>query len=307
MQKPVLVVMAAGIGSRYGGGIKQLASVGPSGELVIDYSVFDAKEAGFETVVFIIRKDIEKDFREKIGNRVERYMNVIYVFQDLNDLPAGFECPPDRTKPWGTGHAVLACETLLDTSFAVINADDYYGKEAFQIIFQYLMSMDCKKHEKLPIAMAGFVLGNTLSENGTVTRGICLLDEFSRLKGIEETKEIRLHADGVVRGVYQGREKILNPSGLVSMNFWGFPLTFLPVLKQGFIEFLGQYGESAGKEEYLLPIFVDQLLARQEAEVTVLPTPDQWFGMTYQEDQAAVAKKMKEMVKAGVYPTPLFS
>lgn len=307
MKKPVLVVMAAGIGSRYGGGIKQLASVGPSGELVIDYSVFDAKEAGFETVVFIIRKDIEKDFREKIGNRVERYMNVIYAFQDLNDLPTGFDCPPDRTKPWGTGHAVLACETLLDTSFAVINADDYYGKKAFQIIFQYLMSMDCKKYEKLPIAMAGFVLGNTLSENGTVTRGVCLLDESSRLKGIEETKEICLHADGVVRGVYQGREKVLNPSGLVSMNFWGFPLTFLPILKQGFIEFLDQYGRPGGKEEYLLPILVDQLLARQETEVTVLPTPDQWFGMTYQEDQAAVAKKMEEMVKAGAYPTPLFS
>ncbi|WP_434309596.1 nucleotidyltransferase [Hominifimenecus sp. rT4P-3] len=306
MKKPVLVVMAAGMGSRFGGGIKQLSSVGPSGELIIDYSVYDAKEAGFETVIFIIRKDIEADFRERIGCRIEKYMDVKYVYQDIQDLPAGFCCPKDRTKPWGTGHAVLACRKILDAPFAVINADDYYGKKAFRDLYQFLSKPQNDKTKHHHLAMAGFVLGNTLSENGTVTRGVCLLDENGKLKGIEETKEIGKRPDGTAHGFYQGKEKQLDPSSLVSMNFWGFPVEFIPRLEKGFVDFLKHIPEGDVKGEYLLPILVDQMLMADEAEVTVLPTTDIWFGMTYQEDQALVAKRMDEMVKQGNYPTPLF-
>ena len=304
-KKPVLVVMAAGIGSRYGGGIKQLASVGPSGELVIDYSVYDAREAGFETVIFIIRRDIERDFREKIGDRLEKSMEVRYVFQDPDDLPVGFTRPAGRTKPWGTGQAVLACRHILDVPFAVINADDYYGKEAFQKIYQFLESMPPQQEEHFTFGMAGFILGNTLSDYGTVTRGICLTDAEGKLTGIEETKEIRREEDGAVRGTYQGRKKELNDRGPVSMNFWGFPPEFLPRLERGFAEFLGQL-QDADKEESLLPILVDQMLARGETEVHVLPTEDSWFGMTYQEDRELVANRLAEMVREGAYPTPLF-
>lgn len=306
MNKPELVVMAAGIGSRYGAGIKQLASVGPSGELVIDYSVYDAWKAGFETVIFIIRRDIEKDFREKIGDRLEKYLQVIYVYQDPDDLPPGFSRPADRTKPWGTGHAVLACRRILDAPFAVINADDYYGKEAFQKMYRFLENMPPQEPGRFTFGMAGFVLGNTLSDYGTVTRGICLTDAAGKLSGIEETKEIRRQEDGVVRGVYQGQVKELDDRGPVSMNFWGFPAAFLPRLETGFVEFL-QNMQDERKEEYLLPILVDQMLSRGEAEVHILPTEDAWFGMTYQEDRKLVADKLAEMVRSGSYPTPLFS
>lgn len=306
MKKPVLVVMAAGIGSRYGAGVKQLASVGPSGELVIDYSVYDAKEAGFETVVFVIRREIEKDFRDKIGERLEKVLNVIYVYQDPDDLPLGFTRPQDREKPWGTGHAIFACRNVLNAPFAVINADDYYGKEAFQKMYSFLSTLPEQRPEGCLIGMAGFILGNTLSDHGTVTRGVCQTDEKGRLIGIEETKEIRRYPDDTVRGFYGGKEKMLNDRGPVSMNFWGFPAEFIPRLEAGFMEFLKNIPDGNRKEEYLLPILVDEMLAKGEAEVVVLPTKDSWFGMTYQEDRDLVAKKLSDMVKKGDYPTPLF-
>ena len=304
MKKPVLVVMAAGIGSRYGSGIKQLAQVGPSGELVIDYSVYDAKQAGFETVIFIIRKDIEEDFHRLIGDRTAEGMNVYYAFQELPDLPGGRACPPERKKPWGTGHAVLACRDLLDGPFAVINADDYYGKEAYKLIYDYLTQEkpDDGIHH---MAMAGFVLGNTLSDNGTVTRGVCLLDSDGKLAGVEETKEIARGADGVVTGVYNGEKKVLDENGLVSMNIWGFREGFMPRLAKGFDEFLDGLKEGDYSSEYLLPIMIDGMLKKGEADVDVLPTNDQWFGITYAEDKAYVAERFHKMVEEGIYPTPL--
>lgn len=314
MKKPALVVMAAGIGRRYGGGIKQLAKVGPSGELVIDYSVYDAKEAGFDTVVFIIRKEIEEDFKQIIGDRVSKKMNVIYVYQDLKDLPEGFACPDGRTKPWGTGHAVLCCKDVLDGPFAVINADDYYGKEAFRLIYDYLVR-EQKEDGIHHLAMAGFILGNTLSDNGTVTRGVCHVSEDGRLTGIDETKEIIKGADGVVTGVYAGKKRILDDKGLVSMNFWGFRQSFMPRLEAGFKTFLANIPEGDPnldpnhdphlKEEYLLPIMIDAMIASGEADVTVLPTNDQWFGMTYAQDKEYVMERFRDMCKKGVYSTPL--
>lgn len=304
MKKPALVVMAAGIGSRYGGGIKQLAKVGPSGELVIDYSVYDAKEAGFETVVFIIRKEIAEDFKQIIGNRVSERMNVVYVYQDLNDLPEGFTCPEGRTKPWGTGHAVLCCKDVLDGPFAVINADDYYGKEAFRLIYNYLVS-EQKEDGIHHLAMAGFILGNTLSDHGTVTRGVCHVSPEGSLTGIDETKEIFRGEDGIVTGVYAGEKRILDADGLVSMNFWGFRQSFMPRLEAGFRSFLENVPEGDLKAEYLLPIMIDGMIASGEADVAVLPTHDQWFGMTYAEDKKMVMEKFRDMCDKGIYTSPL--
>lgn len=304
MEKPALVVMAAGIGSRYGGGIKQLAKVGPSGELVIDYSVYDAKEAGFDKVVFIIRKDIEADFKEIIGDRIAEKMEVVYVYQDLKDLPEGFTCPADRTKPWGTGHAVLCCKDVLDGPFAVINADDYYGKEAFRLIYDYLVS-EQEEDGVHHVAMAGFILGNTLSDHGSVTRGVCHVSQDGSLTGIDETKEIIRGDDGVVTGVYNGKKSVLDANGLVSMNFWGFRKSFLPRLESGFKSFLEGIEEGDIKAEYLLPIMIDGMLMSGEADVAVLPTRDQWFGITYAEDKELVMEKFREMCQKGIYKSPL--
>lgn len=304
MEKPALVVMAAGIGSRYGGGIKQLAKVGPSGELVIDYSVYDAKEAGFDKVVFIIRKDIEADFKEIIGDRIAEKMEVVYVYQDLKDLPEGFTCPADRTKPWGTGHAVLCCKDVLDGPFAVINADDYYGKEAFRLIYDYLVS-EQEEDGVHHVAMAGFILGNTLSDHGSVTRGVCHVSQDGSLTGIDETKEIIRGDDGVVTGVYNGKKSVLDANGLVSMNFWGFRKSFLPRLESGFKSFLEGIEEGDVKAEYLLPIMIDGMLMSGEADVAVLPTRDQWFGITYAEDKELVMEKFCEMCQKGIYKSPL--
>lgn len=304
MEKPALVVMAAGIGSRYGGGIKQLAKVGPSGELVIDYSVYDAKEAGFDKVVFIIRKDIEADFKEIIGDRIAEKMEVVYVYQDLKDLPEGFTCPADRTKPWGTGHAVLCCKDVLDGPFAVINADDYYGKEAFRLIYDYLVS-EQEEDGVHHVAMAGFILGNTLSDHGSVTRGVCHVSQDGSLTGIDETKEIIRGDDGVVTGVYNGKKSVLDANGLVSMNFWGFRKSFLPRLESGFKSFLEGIEEGDVKAEYLLPIMIDGMLMSGEADVAVLPTRDQWFGITYAEDKELVMEKFREMCQKGIYKSPL--
>lgn len=304
MEKPALVVMAAGIGSRYGGGIKQLAKVGPSGELVIDYSVYDAKEAGFDKVIFIIRKDIEADFKEIIGDRIAEKMEVVYVYQDLKDLPEGFTCPADRTKPWGTGHAVLCCKDVLDGPFAVINADDYYGKEAFRLIYDYLVS-EQEEDGVHHVAMAGFILGNTLSDHGSVTRGVCHVSQDGSLTGIDETKEIIRGDDGVVTGVYNGKKSVLDANGLVSMNFWGFRKSFLPRLESGFKSFLEGIEEGDVKAEYLLPIMIDGMLMSGEADVAVLPTRDQWFGITYAEDKELVMEKFREMCQKGIYKSPL--
>ena len=307
-KKPVLVVMAAGIGSRYGKGIKQLAGVGPSGEIILDYSLYDAREAGFEKVVFIIRHSLEDDFRAIIGNRVEKNFEVGYAFQEIEALPAPFVCPAERSKPWGTGHAILAAKDLIDGPFAVINADDYYGKTAFRVIYDFLSSLPEKKAEgPEPYAMAGFIVKNTLSDNGEVTRGICVQDESGRLAEIHETKGIARRVDGSVTGTFDGKTVQIDPDGLVSMNMWGFTEAVLKELEAGFIPFLQEAMEKDPlKAEYLLPSVVDDLLKAGRATVAVLPTPDAWFGITYAEDRASVTAEFDRMVKEGVYPTPLF-
>ena len=307
MKKTALVIMAAGIGSRFGKGIKQLEPVGPNGEIIMDYSIHDALEAGFNKVVFIIRKDLEKDFKEVIGNRISKITEVEYAFQELDDLPAGFAKPEGRTKPWGTGQAVLACKGLVKEPFAVINADDYYGKDPFVKLHDYLVQ-EHDVDEVMPISMAGFVLGNTLSDNGGVTRGVCVVDENGNLTGVNETKNIVKTAEGAGVEKEDGTVDPIDKNSLVSMNMWGLTPDFLGVLEEGFKEFFEK--EVPGnplKAEYLIPSFIGELLEQGKMSVKVLRTNDTWYGMTYHEDVAAVKDSFKKMLENGVYKADLFS
>lgn len=304
MKKTALVIMAAGIGSRFGKGIKQLAPVGPNGEIIMDYSIHDALEAGFNKVVFIIRKDLEEEFRQVIGNRIEKITEVAYAFQALDDLPDGFTCPADRTKPWGTGQAVLAAESVLSEPFMVINADDYYGKEAYVKVHDYLVQ-EQPDDGILHICMAGFRLGNTLSDNGSVTRGVCHI-ENGALTGVTETHDIYKTADGAESRPEGGEVVTLNVKDLVSMNMWGLTPAFMDTLKKGFVEFLQGVKEGEIKKEYLLPEMIDQLIKAGKAKVDVLETKDTWFGVTYQEDKASVTEAFKKLVEEGVYPSNLY-
>ena len=304
--KTTLVIMAAGIGSRFGGGIKQLAAVGPNGEIIMDYSIHDAIEAGFNKIVFIIRHDIEQAFREAIGDRIERIcaglgVELGYAFQELDALPAGVSVPEGRTKPWGTGQAVLACKDQLDGPFAVINADDYYGKEAFVQLYNFLQGYDAAKPGEL--CMAGFVLKNTLSDNGAVTRGICRMDENAFLTGVDETSGIEKTADG---GAAAGGRAI-DAESLVSMNMWGLTPEFIDRLEAGFKGFLGGLKEGDVKSEYLLPTVIDGMIQSGEASVKVLETHDKWFGVTYAEDKDVVVNALRALHESGGYPTPLFN
>ena len=306
MKKTALVIMAAGLGSRFGEGIKQLAKVGPAGEIIMEYSIHDALEAGFNKVVFIIRKDIEKEFKEIIGDKIEKVAEVAYVYQDLKDLPEGFTCPEDRTKPWGTGQAVLAAKKAIQEPFLVINADDYYGKEAFGKIHDYLVE-EKETGEKMDICMAGFILENTLSDNGGVTRGVCALNPDRKLVGITETYNIQKTEEGPAAVDEETGEKTyLDAQTLVSMNMWGFQPEFMDVLEKGFSEFLAGVQPGDIKKEYLLPGVVDQMIKEGKAEVSVLKTHDTWFGVTYQEDKEIVMKSFKELEEKGVYTNPLF-
>ena len=304
MKKTALVIMAAGIGSRFGKGIKQLAPVGPNGEIIMDYSIHDALEAGFNKVVFIIRKDLEEEFRQVIGNRIEKITEVAYAFQALDDLPDGFTCPADRTKPWGTGQAVLAAESVLSEPFMVINADDYYGKEAYVKVHDYLVQ-EQPDDGILHICMAGFRLGNTLSDTGSVTRGVCHI-ENGALTGVTETHDIYKTADGAESRPEGGEVVTLNVKDLVSMNMWGLTPAFMDTLKKGFVEFLQGVKEGEIKKEYLLPEMIDQLIKAGKAKVDVLETKDTWFGVTYQEDKASVTEAFKKLVEEGVYPSNLY-
>lgn len=304
MKKTALVIMAAGIGSRFGKGIKQLAPVGPNGEIIMDYSIHDALEAGFNKVVFIIRKDLEEEFRRIIGERIEKITEVEYAFQELTDLPDGFEKPEDRTKPWGTGQAVLAARKVLDEPFIVINADDYYGKEAYVKVHDYL-AQEQPDDGMLHICMAGFRLGNTLSDNGSVTRGICHIEE-GQLTGVTETHGIVKTDKGASAVDEDGKEQELDIKNLVSMNMWGLTPAFMDTLEKGFAEFLAGIPEGNIKKEYLLPELIDRLIKEKKAQVDVLETKDTWFGVTYQEDKDSVAEAFKELTEKGVYPKSLY-
>lgn len=304
MSKATLVIMAAGIGSRFGGGIKQLEPVGPNGEIIMDYSIYDAIEAGFDKVVFVIRKDLEKDFKEVIGSRIEKIVNVDYAYQEVDDIPDIYkERFQGRTKPWGTGQAILCCKDVVDAPFLVINADDYYGKQAFKEGYEYLTGGACK--DSLEICMISFVLKNTLSDNGAVTRGVCKVDDKGMLSQIVETQNIeKVNGRAVVQKA-DGMQEI-DLESPVSMNMWGLRPEFFQILEQGFREFLGKIDESDLKAEYLLPTMIGDLLKKNKLDVKVLRSKDMWFGVTYKEDKDAVVSAVRGLIDAGVYPEKLF-
>ena len=300
-----LIIMAAGIGSRYGAGIKQLAKMGPNGEIIMDYSIRDAKEAGFNKVVFIIRKDIFEEFEEIIGSRIKDQIDVEYVFQELDDLPEGFEVPEGRTKPWGTGQAVLCCKDIVKEPFVIINADDYYGKEAFVKLHDFLVSGEDLGRE-FTMGMAGFILKNTLSDNGTVTRGVSVVDENGLLSQVHETTGIMMGEDGKIKCDLPDVQEWISPEDKVSMNMWAAYPEFLEFLAEDFKTFLSEVEEGDLKKEYLLPNIVDKLLKEGRANVKVLETQDRWFGVTYKEDKEAVHKAFAGLIKEGVYPANLW-
>ena len=307
MKETTLVIMAAGIGSRFGGGIKQLAPVGPGGEIIMDYSIHDALEAGFNKIVFIIRKDLEKDFKEIIGSRIEKIAPVEYAYQELDDLPEGFTVPEDRKKPWGTGQAVLTVKGLVKGPFLVINADDYYGKEGFRLIHDYMVQEMKEDGDVYDICMGAFVLANTLSDNGAVTRGVCRVRGEGILENVTETYEIRMTPEGLKAQDEAGNPVSLEPGQPVSMNMWGLPEHFLDELEKGFPEFLNSLSDGDIKSEYLLPKIIDKLVQSGRARVKVLNTPDKWFGVTYKEDKQAVVDAIRELIRQGVYKEKLFS
>lgn len=307
MKETTLVIMAAGIGSRFGGGIKQLAPVGPGGEIIMDYSIHDALEAGFNKIVFIIRRDLEKDFKEIIGSRIEKIAPVEYAYQELDDLPEGFTVPEGRKKPWGTGQAVLTVKGLVKGPFLVINADDYYGKEGFRLIHDYMVQEMKEDGDVYDICMGAFVLANTLSDNGAVTRGVCRVRGEGILENVTETYEIRMTPEGLKAQDEAGNPVSLEPGQPVSMNMWGLPEHFLDELEKGFPEFLNSLSDGDIKSEYLLPKIIDKLVQSGRARVKVLNTPDKWFGVTYKEDKQAVVDAIRELIRQGVYKEKLFS
>ena len=299
-----LIIMAAGIGSRFGTGIKQLAKMAPNGEIIMDFSIYDAKAAGFTKVVFVIRKAIEAEFKEVIGNRLSKVMPVEYVYQELEDLPDGYKVPAGRVKPWGTGQAILACKNVVKEPFVIINADDYYGKEAFIKLHDFLISENENK-EKMNLAMAGFSLKNTLSENGAVTRGVCVADANGYLEKVIETTGIQI-VDGKIQCDNAEVSKWITPDTMVSMNMWaGYP-DFLKYIDEGFTRFLDTLGENPEKKEYLLPNIVAELLEKNLASVKVLNTSDRWIGITYKEDIEPAQEKFHLMIEDGTYPKELW-
>lgn len=302
MSDTTLVIMAAGMGSRYGG-IKQLEPVGPGGEIIMDYSVYDAMKAGFNKVVVIIRRDLEKDFKEVIGNRIEKIIKVEYVFQELDNLPQGFHKPEGRTKPWGTGQAVLSCKDAVNEPFAVINADDYYGKEAFNIVYQFLNDKSTRDNQ---YCMAGFILGNTLSENGAVTRGICRVSGNGILTDIVETSGIIQAGDQAEAKDASGNDIKIDLQSVASMNMWGFKPGLFGYLEKGFVDFLSELPENEIKREYLLPSIVGDLVHSGKVEVSVLKTHDRWFGVTYKEDKDMVVKSFRSLINQGEYPEKIY-
>jgi len=306
MKDTALVIIPAAVECRFGGGIKQLEPVGPGGEIIMDYSIHDAMEAGFNKVIFIIRRDLEKDFKEIIGHRIEKLLPVEYAYQELQDLPAGYEVTPGRTKPWGTGQAVLSVKGMVDGPFLVINADDYYGREGFRRIHDYMAEHMDSQSEIYDICMGGFVLSNTLSDNGTVTRGVCQVDGDGFLTNVTETYNIQMKEDGLHATNESGAPVTISPSQPVSMNMWGLPASFIQELEKGFPVFLDSLKEGDIKSEYLLPKIIDNLVQNKKARVTVLDTPDKWFGVTYREDKQAVTDAIRGLIESGVYEEKLF-
>ena len=305
MKKPVLVIMAAGMGSRYGG-LKQIDPVDDQGHIIMDFSIYDAKKAGFEKVVFIIKKENEADFKEAVGDRMSQIMDVEYVYQDLANIPEGFSVPDGRTKPWGTGHAVLSCMDVVDGPFAVINADDYYGQDAFQLIYDYLASHE--DDDKFRYTMVGYLLKNTVTENGHVARGLCETNAEGELTSITERTRIEKRDNGIAFSEDDGETwTFVDEDTLVSMNMWGFSRSILDELKVEFPAFLEKgIKENPMKCEYFLPTVVSNLLGAGRATVAVLESKDKWYGVTYKEDKPVVMEAIRNLKAKGIYPEKLW-
>lgn len=300
--KPTLFVLAAGMGSRYGG-LKQLDGLGPNGETIMDYSIYDAIQAGFGKVVFVIRRVFEQDFREKIVSKYADRIPVELVFQDLDKLPAGFGVPEGREKPWGTNHAVLMGKDVIREPFAVINADDYYGRESFKILADYLCSIEGTKGQ---YAMVGYRVCNTLSESGTVARGVCETNKDGFLTVVTERTKIIREEDGVIRFIEDEGKTELAENTPVSMNMWAFTPDYFEFSEKYFVEFLCEHGQEL-KSEFYIPSVVDKLIHSNQATCRVLDTPSRWFGVTYASDRQQVVDKFAQLVREGLYPSPLFS
>jgi UTP-glucose-1-phosphate uridylyltransferase len=299
--KPTLVILAAGMGSRYGS-LKQVDPVGPSGETILEYSVYDAIRAGFGKVVFVIRKDIEKDFKEIFIHKLQSHIEIDYVFQELDMIPAGINVPAERVKPWGTGHAVMVAASAVKEPFAVINADDYYGADAYKKMADYLSKLG---NDQTNYSMVGFDLDNTLSEHGLVSRGVCQVDAHSDLISVTERTKIGRDSKGVAYKDHNDASVYIDDKSIVSMNFWGFTPVFFSQLEEHFHKFIKE-SFSNPKAEFFLPFVVDDLIKAKQAHVKVLRSVDRWFGVTYKEDKPMVVARVKELVASGVYPTVLW-
>jgi NDP-sugar pyrophosphorylase family protein len=306
MNKPVLVIMAAGMGSRYGG-LKQIDPVDKDGHIIMDFSMYDAKRAGFEKAVFIIKEENEPDFREAIGDRVSEYMEVSYAYQKLDNLPEGYQIPEGRVKPWGTAHAVLSCIDQVDGPFAVINADDYYGVEAFRLIYEYLTTH--QDDEKYRYTMVGYLLGNTMTDNGYVSRGICVTNEKKELVSVTERTRIEKREGGIAFTEDDGQTWTSLPADtIVSLNMWGFTRSILEEIRNGFPAFLNEGIKTNPKKcEYFLPAVVSRLVEADKASVTVLKSHDKWYGITYKEDMPMVSSAIQRMKEEGIYPQHLWN
>ncbi|MCP4544116.1 MAG: nucleotidyltransferase [Chloroflexi bacterium] len=304
MPTPTLIVMAAGIGSRYGG-LKQIDPVGPHGEIILDYSIYDALDAGFGKIIFVIEKDIEAAFREKVTNTIETRVETAYVFQRLDRVPTDFQIPPGRQKPWGTGHATLSCQDAVDSSFAVINADDFYGRSAFRALYDYAQRAQ-DRDSVYDYCMVGYMLENTLTEHGHVARGVCTVDRASYLVEIHERTHIERFGE-IAKYTEDGEHWVEIPKGsTVSMNTWGFTPSLFTELQTRLSQFLQENGDNILKAEYFLPNVVGALIKEKKASVKVLPIKERWFGMTYQQDKPLAKRSIKDLIRQGIYPERLW-
>lgn len=302
MKKTSLVVLAAGMGSRYGG-LKQIDKIGPNGEIILELSVYDAIKAGFNEVIFIIKKEIEQDFKEAIGDKISKQVEVKYVFQDIDRIPEGFSVPEGREKPWGTGHALLCCEDVIDSPFAVINADDYYGREGFVKLHDFLVNST----DENEYSMVGYILANTVSENGSVARGVCTVED-GKLTNVDELTRIEKHLKGIEYSKDEGMTWLpLADNRLVSMNMWGFKPNFIEYMKEDFVKFFEtEVPKNLMKSEFFIPKEVGKMLRESKIEVKVLQSEDKWYGVTYQEDKPVVQAGIKKLIDEGKYPVPLW-